>query len=212
MRVLAIAQHLRERPGKDAAARRGLVQRPGHPGAHRRIIGPGARIGDLRQPAPEGEGGLPAMRVQLGQKRRVIGHVHHHIDEAVILCRRPDHRRPADVDIFHAGRVIRALRHGFLERVEIDHQKVDRADPVRLHRRDMRRVVAQRQKPAMHHRVQGLDAPVHHLGKAGDLGHVAHRKARLAQRARGAAGRDKLYPAFGQRAAQINQAGLVGDG
>ena len=130
----------------------------------------------------------------------------------MVLGRRADHRRAADVDVLDAVVVVGALRHRRLERVEVDHQQVDRLDPVRGHRRHMLGIVAQRQKPAMHHRVQRLHPAVHHLGKAGQLGHVAHRQPGLAQRRRGAAGRDELDPARGQRPREIDEPGLVGNG
>jgi hypothetical protein len=130
----------------------------------------------------------------------------------VILGRRANHRRAADIDILDRRGVIGALRHGLLERIEIDHKKVDRRDSVRLHRRAVIRVVAQRQKPAMHHRVQRFHAPVHHLGKARHIGHVPHREAGLAQAARGAPGREQLDTPIRERPAQIDKPGLVGNG
>ena len=54
----------------------------------------------------------------------------------------------------------------------------------------------------MHRRVQRLDPAVHHLGKAGHLGHVAHAQPRLAQRPapcrRWRAARPRARPAPGQ--------------
>ena len=71
--------------------------------------------------------------------------------------------------------------------------------------------VAQRQKPAVHLGMQGLDASVHHLGETRQIGNVAHRKPRFAQQARAAAGRQKLHAAVGQCAGEIHQPGLVGN-
>jgi hypothetical protein len=73
-------------------------------------------------------------------------------------------------------------------------------------------IVAHAEQAAMHLRVQRLHPPVHHLGKAGELGDVAHLQPRLAQRLGGAAGRDQLHPVPRQRLAELGKARLVGNG
>ena len=60
--------------------------------------------------------------------------------------------------------------------------------------------------------MQRLHAAVHHLGKAGELGHVAHLQAGVGERLAGAAGRDQLDAVAGERAGELDQAGLVGHG
>jgi hypothetical protein len=57
--------------------------------------------------------------------------------------------------------------------------------------------------------VERLHPPVHHLGKAGQVGDVAHLEPRLAKRLGGAAGRDQLDARRGQRPAELDEAGLV---
>ena len=47
------------------------------------------------------------MFVKLGQQGRVILDIHHDIDEGVVLGRRADHRRAADIDILDRRGVIR---------------------------------------------------------------------------------------------------------
>ena len=86
----------------------------------------------------------------------------------------------------------RALRHRRLERIEADHQEIDRLDVVRHHRAGMLGIVADRQQAAMHLRMQRLDAPVHHLGEAGEIRDVDHREAGVGDRLGGAAGGDDL--------------------
>ena len=76
----------------------------------------------------------------------------------------------------------RALRDRRLERIQIDHQEIDRRDAMRRHRRGMRLVVADREQAAMHLGVQCLDPAVHHFREAGELGDV-----------------DDLQPGIGQR-------------
>ena len=72
-------------------------------------------------------------------------------------------------------------------------------------------VVASRQDAAVHERVQRLDAPVHHLGRPGDLGHLEHGQPGLLERLGGAAGGDEAAPAGRQAAGKLDDAGLVGD-
>ena len=113
-----------------------------------------------------------------------------------------DHRRAADVDVLDAVVVAGALRHRRLERIEVDHQEIDRPDAVRRHRRRVFLVVADRQQPAMHLGMQRLDPAVHHLGKAGQLRHVHDRQAGVLDRLGGAAGGDELDAVLGKRRAR----------
>ena len=71
--------------------------------------------------------------------------------------------------------------------------------------------VAAREDAAVDRRVQRLDAAVHHLGKAGDVGDVRHGQARVGQRRRRAAGGHELDAAGGEAAGEIDQAGLIGN-
>jgi hypothetical protein len=57
--------------------------------------------------------------------------------------------------------------------------------------------------------VQRLDAAVHHLGKAGEIGDVHHRQPGFAQRLGGAAGRDQFDAVARERLAEFDEAGLV---
>ena len=72
-------------------------------------------------------------------------------------------------------------------------------------------VVAHREKPAMHLGVQRLHAPVHHFGKARQVGDILHRERRRLDRLRGAAGRDKLDARLVEGAGEIGEPGLVGN-
>ena len=68
-----------------------------------------------------------------------------HQNEAVVLRRRADHARAADVDL--VDRVVPLhveTADRLLERVEIDADEVDRGDAVLLHRRDVLRIISQR--------------------------------------------------------------------
>src|SRR3546814_13591070 len=75
--------------------------------------------------------------------------------------------------------------------IEIDHHQIDRADRMVAHRRGVFGIVAHAEQPAMHLGVERLDAAVHHLRKAGEIGNVAHREPGVAQRLRGPPGREQ---------------------
>jgi hypothetical protein len=112
----------------------------------------------------------------------------------VVLGGGADHGRAADVDILHRGVEVRALRHRFLEGIEIDVEQVDAADPVLVHRRFVRGRVAHAEEAAVHQGMQGLHPPVHHLGKAGDVGDVLNGQPGRGDGGLGAAGGDQLDP------------------
>ena len=76
----------------------------------------------------------------------------------------------------------------------------------------MRGIVAHRQDAAVDRRVQRLDAAVHHLGKAGEVGDVAHVMPRFAQRLCGAAGRHQLDAMADERGGKLGEPRLVADG
>ena len=73
-------------------------------------------------------------------------------------------------------------------------------------------IVADREQPAMHLGMQGLDPAVHHLGKSGEFRDVPDLQARVRDRLCGAAGRDQLDIVARQSAGEIDQAGFVGYG
>jgi hypothetical protein len=211
VRVLAIAQRLGELARKAAVARGGLPDLSGEPGAYGRVIGRGLGIGGQRQLLAVGHCRGAIVGLQLGKQAVIVQRIGHHRDKPMVLRRRADHRRAADVDVLDAGRMVSALRHRLLEGVEVDDQQVDRFDPVRGHRHQMLVIVTQRQQAAMHLRVQRLDPAVHHFGKARHVRHVPYRQPRRAQHAAGATGGNQLYAISRQRAGQVQKAGLVGN-
>ena len=130
---------------------------------------------------------------------------------AKILGGRAHQAGPADVDLLDQvveGQV--RARRGPGERIQVDRHQVDWRDAMRCERREIVGAMTPREDPAVHLRVQGLDAPVHHLGEAGHLGDADHAKARLSQRLRGAAGRHQLPSACLQGARKRDQTGFVG--
>ena len=111
--------------------------------------------------------------VHLRNERAVVSRIDDHRDAGVVLGRTPDHGRPADVDVLHALRETRTPIEGRLERVEVDHQEVDGRDPVLRHGALMPGMPAYGEQTAMHQGMKRLNAPVHHLGEARQLRHVA---------------------------------------
>jgi hypothetical protein len=72
------------------------------------------------------------------------------------------------------------------------------------HRIAVRLKIAARKQAAMNDRVQGLDPPVHHLGKACHIRHIAHLKACIPQRLGGSACRQQFNAARSKRLAKVN--------
>eukprot|EP01037_Dinobryon_pediforme_P030474 gene30475-34574_t len=143
--------------------------------------------------------------------QRIVGGIGDDRDEGVVLRGRAHHRRAADVDILDHLVALGALGDGRFERVEIDDNEIDRGDPVFLHRRDMRRIIAHREQAAMDVGMERFHAPVHHLGKTRKLANVADVESRIAQRLGGAAGRDQFDAVAGKTPREIDDPGLVGN-
>src|SRR5262249_26254741 len=70
---------------------------------------------------------------------------------------------------------------------------------------------ADRQQAAMHFWMQRLDAAVHHLGRAGQLGDVEHFQPCVGQCFLGTAGRDQLDAVAREGAGEVDEPGLVGN-
>ena len=151
------------------------------------------------------------MRGQFIEHGGIIGGLDDDSHIGMVLGCGADHRRAANVDVLDAVVIVRALGDGFLERIKIHDEEIDRLDVVRLHRRGMVLVGADRQQAAMHARMQRLDAAVHHFGKAGQVGDIGNGEPRVLQRLGGAAGGDEIDAERGQRAGEFNQAGFVGN-
>ena len=164
MRVFAIAQTLLQMPAKGPKCGCFDVKLGGHPVGYFRIISGCARIGFLRQPLPQCEFSAP-VGLKAVQHAGVILRVDNHRDVLMVFGRRADHSRAANIDVFDAHLIRAAAAHRLLERIQIDHQQVDRANAMLAHGICMGFIVAYRQQSAMHHRVQCFHPPVHHFGK-----------------------------------------------
>src|SRR5215831_1009941 len=147
----------------------------------------------------------------IGDRRVIIG-IDDHGDVVMILGRRADHRRAADVYVF--DRLLH--RHvGFLnslaERIEVDDNQVDRLYAMFAHLRAMLLVRADAEDSAMNFRMKSLDAAVEHFRKAGEVRNVTRLDSVLAQQLRGAACRNDLDAASGELPRKFDQSPLVRD-
>ncbi len=209
VRVLAVAHHLAQLAGDGLAGREVLAELPGEPGGDRRVIGRRAGIGAGRELLAQGQGrpaGLQGLQ-HLGQVRRIGADG----DIAMVLGRRADHGRTADVDVLDALGVAAALRDSLFERIEVHIEDIDAADAVVGHGSRMFGGVAHAKQAAVDNRMQGLDPAVHHLGKLGQVRDVLDRDARRRDGRLGAAGRDQLDARLVQHLGRLDEARLVGD-
>ena len=132
----------------------------------------------------------------------------------MVLGSGAQHGGAADIDVLDGICVLNAgLGDGGLEGIEVDDDHVDHLDAVRLGVAHVRLEVPAAEQAAVDLGVQGLDAAVHHLGKAGELVDHGDRDAGLLQNAGSAAGRDDLDAELvHQRAGEVLAASLIGEG
>ncbi len=123
-----------------------------------------------------------------------------------------DHGRAADVDVFNeVAEGDAGLSSGLLEGVEIDDHHVDGLDAVRGDGGFVLGIAANVEQAAVDLGMQGLDAAIEHLGKAGQFADVLAPKGRPRAARGGAAGGDQFDAEAGQNAGKVDQAGLVGN-
>ena len=180
-------------------------------------IGDGAVIGARGLEHVQGQAGAGrALRgatvlAHLGENVVIAFRIGDHGHTLEVLRGAAQHRRAADVDVLDAGAEIGAGFHRLLEGVQVHDDHVDHLDAVLGGFGHVLGVVALRQKPAVHHRVQGLHAAVHHLGEMRHLVDGGHRNARLGDDLRGTARRDDFRAELVmQRTREVDDACLVG--
>ena len=151
------------------------------PSGNRGIICRRGGIGLGGKLAAERQRGCPPGLRQFIDQCGIVGRIGNDRHKGMVLGRRSHHRGATDVDIFNRFITAGTARNRRLERVEIDHHQIDRADRVGLHRGHMFGIVAHCQQSAVNDGVQRLDPAIHHFGKAGQFGNVAYRQTRFAQ-------------------------------
>ena len=186
----------RRRPRRRSAVGR----RPVEPGHDLGVVGGRAGERRGRQPAAGGRR-QPAALAQLGEHRLVVGRVDDDADVGVVLGRRPDHRRAADVD------QVDARIAG--ERVEVDDDERDRRDVVVLEVTAVVGIVRVGEDPAVHLRVERHDAVAEDGGEPRDLGDVGHRDAGLGDGPRRAAAGQQRPAELVETTGEVGDAGLV---
>ena len=150
--------------------------------------------------------------MELFGERGIVGGRGDYGDVFKVLGRGAHHRGAADVDVLdHLGEGRAGAGGGFFKGVEIDDHHVDRLDAVALDSGAMFGVLADVQDAAVDFGMEGLDAAIEHLRKAGELGDVEDGEAGFAKCAGGAAGGDELDTVCGQLAGEVDEACLVGD-
>ena len=223
VRVLAVAQHVgpleREMQGRRQDGRelglcrvvcgralqlrhrcRSSAVKPGHDG---RVVGSGVCEGGAGEAAASGGREL-ALGAQLFEHDRIVRRRRQDTDVLVVLGRGAHHGGPADVDQLDRG-----VRR---ERVQVRHHQVDGLDAVGLQVVEVLGLGSVGEDAAVDLRVQGLDPPPEHLGRAGDLGHLNVGDARLGELGRRVAARHQLPTQIRQALGQIDQTLFVVDG
>ena len=203
VRVLAVAQHRGAVPrGADPGGEAGAVGAVGvgvaHPRRHVHVVGRGVHEGLRREPLALLEGEAATAH---GIQHVVVGRrVGDHGDARVVLGRRADHRGSADVDLLDALVGAGPRGHGGGERVEVDHDQLERLDAEVGELGDVVGLAGVGEDAGVHPRVQRLDPALEALGEAGEVLDLGHRQAeRLDERGR-AAGGDQRHAGLVQAA------------
>ena len=212
MGVLAIAHLLGKLAADGAIVGRCLADFIGKPVGDRRVIGGCARIGLLGQLFAQAKGGGPGIGCQGFKHERIVTDIDDHGHVAMVLGRAANHGRTANVDVLDAIVVVSALRDRRLEGIEVHHEQIDRGNVMGKHRRLVLGIFPNGEQSAMHLGMQGLHATIHHFGKAGKVGDITHRQARISECLAGAAGGDQLDAMANQGTGEVDEAGLVGNG
>jgi hypothetical protein len=127
----------------------------------------------------------------------------------VILRRCPDHRRPADVDLFDALLDAGPGRHGRRERVQIADQQIERLDAKAGKLVAVTRSSQVRQQPGVDGRMERLDPAVEALREPGQFLHSGHRVPERLDQGGCLSSGDYLYSRIGETGDQFSQPGLV---
>ncbi len=204
MRVRPIPQVHRERFGRDRVLAQQVIR-------HQRIVGSSVCESLGREPRAILEARRAFVAIEFGEQTRIVGGIHHNSDIGVVLGGATQHRRPAHIDVLDDLVIVHAgLRHRCREGIEIHDEQVDGQDAFALHHRIVGATAAE--EATVDLRMQRLDAPVHDLRKAREIGHFTHFDAGIGQRTRGTAGGQQLHATRHQLARELQQPGLVRNG
>ena len=126
--------------------------------------------------------------LHFGENLFVVRRVYHDYHVLIVLRRRAQHRRSADVDILHRFGKVRAAHNRLLERIKIDDNHVYRVHAQFFQLRHMIQVASHGEQPCVNVRVERLYSAVKTLGKTCDFADIYSLYARVFQRGFRAAG------------------------
>ena len=210
VRILAVAQHhLAGQADRDRARKRPLGGGAGEEVGDRPIVAGGLGKRLAGQAAAQLERRAAVGR-NLIENLGILGRVGGDRGEGVVLGRRSDQRRPANVDLLDGLFPRNALpRHGGLERIEVHHDQLEREDAVLGQRLHVVGIVVAAEDSAVDLRMEGFEPAIHHLGEAGVLGDVADGDALALQVFSGSAGAENLHAGGDKPAGEIGKPQLV---
>mmetsp|Transcript_96182 Transcript_96182/g.248706 ORF Transcript_96182/g.248706 Transcript_96182/m.248706 type:complete len:588 (-) Transcript_96182:9-1772(-) len=212
MRVAAVLQRAVQLEGHGPGGRL-LLDVVQHPCAHHGVVRRGQRVRRAGAALAEVHRGAAVVLLHVLDERAVLLRARDDGHEGVVLGRGTDHARAADVDVLNArGEVRGVLLHGLVEGVEVHDGQVDRPDAVLAHLVLVLVVAARGEQAAVDLRVQGLDAAVQDLRRAGVVRNVLDGAAELPELRRGAARGEHVHLVVREELAELLDARLVEDG
>ena len=181
-----------------------------HLGGDHRIIVGGDRESLGHEPAEDLLVEFPVLGDHVPDDHLVLVRVGDDGDGLVVLGRRTDHGRAADVDVLHdviEGGAL--LENGLFERIEVDDDHVYRLDLHLLDGLHVLGIVPAGEEPGMDVGMEGLHTPVQHLGESGHVGDLRHLHSAVVQELVGPAGGDYLHSHGSELFREIHYACLV---
>src|SRR5271169_599232 len=211
MRVLTIAQLLRQPPGQDCRlGKRDPFLAP-HPLGDSRVIGRRQGIGLARQHPTHCCTHRPALGRELSKHLLVIGRVGHHRHGLMIFGSGTNQGHPADIDALDTIYGIGSRGDRLGKGIKVADDEVDWRNPPLGKCREIIQPVASRQEAGMDYRVEGLHPAVEDLRKTGDLRYLRDGQPGCSECPRRPAGRNQGDIARDQRGGEGNYPRLVAD-
>ena len=210
VRVLAVAQPLAQPPGDDQAVGKVVARVLRVERGDRRVIGGGAGEGARGKPCAQGA--RNAALLQRSQHGAVIGRVGEDRDPGGVLGRGADHGRPADIDVLDRLGTVGAARRAS-PRTDRGSRRGNRCPRCRAPASPRRWSGSSRSasRPPWIFGCSVLTRPSIISGMPVTALDVGDGEAGLLQGARRPAGGEDLDAVRGERAGEIDDAGLVGD-
>ena len=184
---------LREDPGLDVGILCLSFDPISEPTRDRRVVFRGPPEGSERQPPAHLLWNL-SLALEGGKHLIVVLRRGDDRNGPEVLRRRPQHRWPSDVDLLDGLLLRDVASDGLLERIEVDADKVYRADVLIHELSHVVGVFEVGEDAAVDFRVQRLDPPAEYLRRPRHLRDRDDSQSGLRESLRRAAGRDDLKP------------------